>query len=63
MVLAGLQQLTVGGDVLIAIDGQEVTSPTDLSLLLNRASPGDTVTLTIVRNGKKMDVQVKLGQA
>jgi len=63
VVLAGLQQLTVGGDVLIAIDGQEVTSPTDLSLLLNRASPGDTVTLTIVRNGKKMDVQVKLGQA
>src|SRR5215469_6153927 len=63
VVLAGLQQLTVGGDVLVAIDGQEVTSPTDLSLLLNRASPGDTVTLTIVRNGKKMDVKVKLGQA
>jgi S1-C subfamily serine protease len=61
-VLAGLQQLTIGGDVLVAIDGQEVTSPTDLSLMLNRASPGDTVTLRIIRDGKKMDVKVKLGQ-
>jgi S1-C subfamily serine protease len=61
-VLAGLQQLTIGGDVLVAIDGKEVTSPADLNLLLNRDSPGDTVTLTIVRDGKKMDVRVKLGQ-
>ena len=61
-VLAGLQQLTIGGDVLIAVDGKEVTSPTDLNLLLNRDSPGDTVTLTILRDGKTMDVRVKLGQ-
>jgi S1-C subfamily serine protease len=61
-VLAGLQQLMIGGDVLVAVDGQEVSSPTDLNLLLNRDSPGDTVTLTIVREGKKMDVRVKLGQ-
>lgn len=63
VVLAGLQQLTIGGDVLVAINGNEVTSPTDLSLMLNRASPGDTVTLTILRDGKKIDVKVKLGQA
>jgi S1-C subfamily serine protease len=34
----------------------------DLNLLLNRAWPGDTVTLTIFRDGKKMDVPVKLGE-
>jgi S1-C subfamily serine protease len=62
VVLAGLQELRIGGDVLIAIDGKEVTSQTDLNLLLNRARPGDTVTLTIVRDGKKMDVKVKLGE-
>jgi S1-C subfamily serine protease len=61
-VLTGLQQLTIGGDVLVAIDGKEVTSPTDLNLILNRDSPGDTVTLTIIRDGKKMDVKVKLGE-
>ncbi|HXX71182.1 MAG TPA: trypsin-like peptidase domain-containing protein [Candidatus Acidoferrum sp.] len=62
MVLAGLQQLMIGGDVLVAVDGKQVTSPTDLNLLLNRASPGESVTLTLVRDGKKMDVRVKLGQ-
>jgi S1-C subfamily serine protease len=58
-----LQELRIGGDVLIAIDGKPVTNQMDLNLLLNRAQPGDSVTLTIVRDGKKMDVQVKLGEA
>jgi S1-C subfamily serine protease len=61
-VLAGLQELRVGGDVLVAIDGKPIASQMDLNLLLNRAQPGDTVTLTIVRDGKKMNVTVKLGE-
>lgn len=61
-VLAGLQELQVGGDILVAIDGHAVNNQSDLSLLLNRARPGDLVTITIVRNGKKKDVRVKLGE-
>jgi S1-C subfamily serine protease len=60
-VLAGLQELRIGGDVLVAVNGKELTSQMDLNLLLNRAWPGDTITLTIVRDGKKMDIPVKLG--
>ncbi len=60
-VLAGLQELRVGGDVLVAVNGKELASQMDLNLLLNRAWPGDTITLTIVRDGKKMDIPVKLG--
>jgi S1-C subfamily serine protease len=60
-VLAGMQELRVGGDVLIAIDAKQITSQSDLSLLLNRSQPGDTVTLTIVRDGKKINLPVKLG--
>lgn len=60
-VLAGMQELRVGGDVLIAIDNKAITSQGDLSLLLNRSLPGDTVTATIVRSGQKMNVPVKLG--
>jgi S1-C subfamily serine protease len=56
-----MQELRVGGDVLIAIDGKQIASQSDLSLLLNRSQPGDTVTVTIVRDGKKMDLPVKLG--
>jgi S1-C subfamily serine protease len=61
-VLAGLQELRIGGDVLVAVDGKPITSQMDLNLLLNRARPGDTITLTIFRDGKKMDVPVKLGE-
>lgn len=60
-VLAGMQELRVGGDVLIAIDNKAITNQSDLSLLLNRSLPGDTVTATIVRGGQKMNVPVKLG--
>lgn len=61
-VLAGLRELRIGGDVLIAVDGKAVVSQSDLNLLLNRFRPGDTVALTIMRGGKKMDVPVKLGE-
>jgi putative serine protease PepD len=61
-VLAGLQELRIGGDVLVSVDGKPITSQMDLNLLLNRARPGDTVTLTIFRDGKKIDVPVKLGE-
>jgi S1-C subfamily serine protease len=63
IVLAGLQQLRIGGDIVVAINGKPVTSQTDLNLLLNREWPGETVTLTVVRNGKKMDIRVKLGES
>ena len=63
IVLAGLQQLRIGGDIVVAISGKPVTSQTDLNLLLNREWPGDTVTLTVVRNGKKIDIRVKLGES
>jgi S1-C subfamily serine protease len=56
-----MQELRVGGDVLIAIDGKQITNQSDLGLLLNRSQPGDTVTVTIVRDGKKMNLPVKLG--
>src|ERR1700722_46540 len=62
-VIAGMRQLRVGGDVIVAINGKNISDQTDLNLLLNRQQPGDTATLTIYRDGKKMDVTVKLGES
>lgn len=62
MVLAGLRELRIGGDVIIGINGQQVNSQSDLNLLLNRARPGQTATLTILRNGRRMDLRVVLGE-
>jgi S1-C subfamily serine protease len=60
--LAGMQKLYIGGDVLVAIDGQKVASALDLSLVLNKKRPGDTVTVTVYRGGKKLDLPLKLGE-
>jgi S1-C subfamily serine protease len=61
-VRAGMQRITIGGDLVVAVDGQKVASPFDLNIILNRKRPGDSVTLTVYRGGKKMDVPVKLGE-
>lgn len=58
----GMQRIALGGDVIVAADGQKVASPFDLNVILNRKRPGETMALTIYRGGKKMDVAVKLGE-
>jgi S1-C subfamily serine protease len=60
--VAGLQELRIGGDVLIAVDGKAITNQMDLNLMLNRSEPGNSVTLTIVRDGKQINIPVKLGE-
>jgi S1-C subfamily serine protease len=61
-VLAGLRELRIGGDVIVGVNGEEVDSQSDLNLLLNRARPGDKVTLTVVRQGSKMNLPLTLGE-
>lgn len=53
------QQLGVGGDVITAINGTAVASVQDLQAQLQNLA-GQTVTLTILRNGQQMDVKVNL---
>lgn len=56
------QSAVLGGDVIIAIDGQTVNTFEDLSsYLVNHTQVGQTVTLTILRQGKQQTVQLTLG--
>ncbi len=55
------QTIQVGGDIITAIDGQAVTSVSDLQSILSQDQLGQVVTATIVRNGKSMDIKVTLG--
>jgi S1-C subfamily serine protease len=59
---AGMQRIAIGGDVIVAADGQKVGSSFDLNLILNRKRPGDTITLTVYRGRNKVDVPVKLSE-
>jgi S1-C subfamily serine protease len=63
MLVVGLQQMLIGGDVLVAVDGQKIESQMDLALALNQKRPGDKVTLTIYRGSRKMEIPVTLGQS
>lgn len=58
-----IEGLNAGGDLIIAFDGKPVTSFEKLlSYLLTTKSPGDTVVLTVLRDGEQMDITVKLGK-
>jgi S1-C subfamily serine protease len=59
-VVARLQRLIIGGDVIVALDGKDVANQLDLNVALNHKHPGDTVRVTIYRAGKKMDITVTL---
>lgn len=52
--LAGIK----AGDIIIGADGETVTTMDDLNEIKNRFSAGDTITLTIYRDGESMDVDV-----
>jgi S1-C subfamily serine protease len=55
--------IMLGGDLIIAIDGEKVEDEQDLAQMMNNHRAGDTVKVTIYRNKKKMDVSVALGEA
>jgi 2-alkenal reductase len=57
-----LERLQAGGDVITAIDGQPIATFNQLlAFLTTNKTPGDTVVLTILRDGQTMDVTVTLG--
>jgi len=56
------QQVPVGGDVIISLDGQAITSFDALVTYLSRSAPGKQVSLTVLRDGKQQTVNVTLGE-
>jgi S1-C subfamily serine protease len=55
--------IMLGGDLIVAIDGQKIEDEQDLSQMMNNHRAGDTVKITIYRGKKKLDVDVPLGEA
>jgi putative serine protease PepD len=54
---AGLKE----GDLVTAVNGKPITSMGALAAAITTHQPGDTVTLTIERDGKSQDLEVTLG--
>ena len=51
------------GDVITAVDGLKVNSSSELQEKIARKNPGDEVTLTVLRDNKRIDLRVTLTSA
>jgi S1-C subfamily serine protease len=59
----GNEAIVTGGDIIVAIDGQAVSTGGDLrGYIENTRHPGDTTTLTVLRNGQRQDVTITLSE-
>jgi S1-C subfamily serine protease len=57
----GGQTYPTGGDVITKVDGKEISGMDEVISTVNDHSPGDQITLTVLRGGNEHDVTVKLG--
>lgn len=56
------QDFTIGGDVIVKIDDTEIASADDLIAYLGTKKPGDTVVVTVERDGKTEEISVTLAE-
>jgi putative serine protease PepD len=57
------RRVPVGCDVVLALQGHEVDSTTALTTAIEKFKPGDKVSITVLRDGRKIDIPVVLGEA
>jgi S1-C subfamily serine protease len=58
----GNTPIMLGGDLIVAIDGEPIQDTSDIGHVMNRHRAGDTVKVTLYRGKQKMEVNVTLGE-
>ena len=61
--IVGVYQIGIGGDLIIAVEGQPVESTDSLQRILNRKRVGDVLDLTVYRGGHTQKVRLQVGEA
>ncbi len=56
----GNRAIVIGGDLIVAIDGEPISDQQDLASVMDKHHAGDTVTVSIFRGKRKMDLKVML---
>jgi S1-C subfamily serine protease len=59
----GNTPILLGGDLIVAVDGQEVTDPQEINAAIFKHQAGDTVTVTFYRGPKQITLKLILGEA
>jgi len=58
----GNMQITLGGDLIVAIDGHQITDTADIATIMEKHQPGETINVTIYRGRKKLVLKLTLGE-
>jgi serine protease Do len=58
----GNTRLVVGGDIIVEADGQAISSAEELQRLMRTKKPGDKMRLGVVREGRRVDLSMTLGE-
>jgi S1-C subfamily serine protease len=58
----GVPHIPVGSDVIVGVDGHELTKADDVSELIGLHHPGETVKLQVIRDHKPLTLDVTLGK-
>src|SRR5690606_11931217 len=54
--------VNVGGDVIVGVNGRKVVEESALPRLVSRLDPGDEITLEVIRDGRRREITVELGE-
>ncbi|MFO8101574.1 MAG: PDZ domain-containing protein [Dehalococcoidia bacterium] len=56
------EEILVGGDIIVAVDGEEISKMEDLKALIGDREPDEEITLTVLRDGDRIDTSVTLSE-
>ena len=56
------QEVRIGGDVITVLNGQAVASVEELAELIQQAGAGEQVTLSVLRDGKSLEIEATLAE-
>jgi S1-C subfamily serine protease len=63
VVRMGRSQIPLDGDIVVAVDGEPVSTLQDLTVYLEtRTTVGSTIALTVIRAGQELTIAVTLGE-
>ncbi len=57
----GTEEIILGGDVIVKLEGQPVSRILDIVEILTNKKPGDTVTFEVIRGDQRLKIAIKTG--
>lgn len=58
----GRYQIPIGGDIIVAMDGQKIASRDDYDRVLNNKNVGESVRVEVIRDGRRLTVPLTLDE-